>query len=228
MKKSHAGFWIGGAVVVIAAVYSAVVFLTKSTWSMSAWILYGFTMAAFLLTAIQCVAVARSSSGFVLDTALGVITLIYFVLQFVFGGIICMSFLDLPMVLVIVCEIILLAAYLVTVFTVYAAQSHNSSQNHNDQNAVQKMRLLERDILNMADQVTTAELKQALQKLAEDIHYSDVASFPGLADVEGRIAQNVAILQKELMDESFKSFTRIETIRQLIRERNQTAAILKR
>lgn len=139
-----------------------------------------------------------------------------------------MCFANVPATPVIICEIILLAAYLVIAFLMYAAQSHSSAQDHNDQKTVQKMRLLESDIQGFAEEATNPEIKQALKKLAEEIHYSDVVSHPGLADVEGRIAQNVAILQDELADQEADPLSRIETIRRLIKERDRTAAILKR
>lgn len=228
MKKSHAGFWVGIASLFIAAVYSAILFLVKTTFDVSVWMLYGFTMVAFLLITIQSVAASRKSSSIVMDTALGVVTLIYFGLQFIFGGIICMCFSDLPMTAVLVCEIILLAAYLVIAFIMYDAQSHSAAQDQNDQNAVRKMRLLESDILGMAEEQTDTDKKKALKALAEEIHFSDVATYPALVDVEGRIAQNVAILQDELTDEAADVYARIEAIRRLLKERNRTAAILKR
>lgn len=228
MKKSHAGFWVGIGMLFFAAVYSAIVFLVKTTFDLSAWMLYGFTMVAFLLIGIQMIAASRKSSSIVMDTALGIVTAIYFGLQFIFGGIICMCFSDLPMTAVLVSEIILLAAYLMVTFIMYAAQSHSAAQDHNDQKAVRKMRLLESDVLGMAEQQADASLKQALKALAEEIHFSDVSSFPGLADVEGRIAQNVAILQDELTDDSADVYARIESIRRLLKERDRTAAILKR
>lgn len=228
MRKSHAGFWVGLALVFLAAVYSAIVFLVKTTFDVSAWMLYGFTMAAFLLMAVQAVAASRKGSGIVMDTALGLVTLLYFGLQLIFGGVICMCFSGLPMTAVLVCEILLLAAYLGIAFMMYAAQSHSAAQERNDQQAVRKLRLLESDVLGMAEEQTDAERKQALQALAEEIHFSDVATDPALADVEGRIAQNVAILQEELTDEAADVPARIEAIRRLLKERNRTAAILKR
>lgn len=228
MKKNHAGFWVGFAVLFIAAIYSAILFLVKTTFDLSAWLLYGFTMAAFLLVAIQAIAAVKSGPGIAMDTALGVVTSIYFGLQFIFGGIVCMCFADLPTTPVLVCEIILLAAYLMLSFVMYGAQSHMSAQDHNDQNAVRKLRLLESDIQGMADQQTDSPLKQALMGLAEEIHYSDVVSLSALADVEGRIAQNVAILQDELTDDSADPLARIEVIRRLLKERDRTATILKR
>lgn len=228
MKKSHAGFWVGVAAFFLAAVYSVVLFLFKPNFDMTAWVLYGATMVAFLLVGIQAIASARTGSGVIMDTALGIVTAIYFGLQLIFGGVICMSFSDVPLTPVLVCEIIVLAAYLVIAFLMYAAQSSNAAQDHNNQKTVQKMRLLESDIQGMMEETTNPEVKKALKVLAEAIHYSDVVSLPGLADVEGRIAQNVAILQDELTDESADPLARIETLRRLLKERDRTAAILKR
>lgn len=175
MKKSHAGFWGGIASLFMAAIYSVIVFLVKPAFDISAWMLYGFTMVAFMLITIQTVAASRKSSSIVMDTALGVVTFIYFGLQFIFGGIICMCFSDLPMTAVLVCETILLAAYLVIAFVMYGAQSHSAEQDQNDPNAVRKMRLLESDILGMAEGQTAAAKKQALKTSAEEIHFSDGA-----------------------------------------------------
>ena len=80
----------------------------------------------------------------------------------------------------------------------------------------------------MMEEAANPELKKALKDLAEAIHYSDVVSLPGLADVDARIAQNVAILQDELTDENADPLARIETLRRLLKERDRTAAILKR
>ena len=80
----------------------------------------------------------------------------------------------------------------------------------------------------MMEETTNPDVKKALKDLTEAIHYSDVVSLPGLADVEGRIAQNIAILQDELTDESADPLARIETLRRLVKERDRTAAILKR
>ena len=228
MKKSHAGFWVGMAVFLIAAVYSVILFLVKTDFDMASWVLYGATMVAFLLVGIQAIASSRSGSGIVMDTTLGIVAAIYFGLQVIFGGIICMGFKDVPPTPVIVCEIILLAAYLVIEFLMFSAQSSNAAQDHNDRKTVQKMRLLESDVQGMMDETANPEVKKALKDLAEAIHFSDVVSLPGLSDVEGRIAKNIAILQDELNDENADPLGRIETLRRLLKERDRTAAILKR
>lgn len=228
MKRSYAGFWFGMASLFMAAIYSAIVFLVKSVFDISTWVLYGFTMVAFLLIAIQSLVTFRKSRNIFIDTVLQRVTLIYFSLQFILGGIICMCFHDLPLTAVLVWETILLAAYLVSALIMYGIQSHSASQDWNDRNAVCKMRLLESDILSMAEEQTDAAQKRALKALADEIHYSDAAVSPALADVEDRIARNVAILQKELTDETADVHARIEAVRRLLKERNRAAAILKR
>ena len=228
VKKSHAGLWFGIAVFFVAAVYSIILFLVKSRFDTASWVLYGATMIAFLLVGLQAVAATRGGSGIAMDTALGVVTAICFGLQFVVGGVVCMCFHGLPTIPVIIGEAVLLAACLFVAFVMYGAQSGNAAQDHNDQKAVQKMRLLESDVQGMAEEAADPRVKKALKDLAEAIHYSDVASLPGLADVEGRIARNVAALQDELSDGRADPLPRIETLRRLLKERDRTAAILKR
>ena len=111
MKKGNAGLWIGIAAFFLAAVYSVILFLLKPNFDMTAWVIYGATMVAFLLVGIQAIAFTRTGSGVIMDTALGIVTAIYFGLQLVFGGIVCMSFSDVPLTPVLVCEIIVLAAH---------------------------------------------------------------------------------------------------------------------
>lgn len=227
MKKNHAGFWVGLAILFIAAIYSVIVFLLKPSFDLSAWILYGFTMVAFLFVAIQAIASARSGAAVIMDTTLGIVSAVYFMLQFIFGGIVCMCFADLEIVPVLVGEIILLAAYLAITFLIYGAQSHMAAQDSRDLNTVQKMGRFESDVRGMADHQDDATLKQALNGLAEEIHYSDVASMPVLADVEGRIERNIANLHDELMEEGADVQKRIETIRRLLRERDREAMMAK-
>lgn len=228
MKKNHVGLWVGIAVLFAAAIYSVILFQVKPKFNLTAWVLYGATMIAFLLTGIQAIAFARGGSGIVMDASLGIVTAVYFGLQLIFGGIICMSFSDVPLTPVIIGEVVLLAVYLVITFLMYAAQSSNAAQDQQDRQAVQKIRLLESDVQGMMEETANPDVKKALKGLAEAIHFSDVVSLPGLADVEGRIAQNVAVLQDELSDEAADPLARIDTIIRLLKERDRTAEILKR
>lgn len=227
MKKGHAGFWVGISVFLIAVVYSVVLFLVKPSLDDSSRVLYVATIIAFLLFGMQAIASSRSKSAIVTESALGIVTAIYFGLQLIGGGILCMSFKSLPFTPVVISEIILLSAYLVFAFVMFAAQSSNAAQDHNDQKAVRRMRLLEDDVLELMDDAANPEVKKALKNLAEEVHFSDVVFLPALVDIDHLIARDIAILQAKLNDDDANVLTKIEEIDKLLRERKRIAAISK-
>ena len=228
MKKSHASFWLGLAVILMAVVYSAVVFLTKTTFDVSAWILYGFTLIAFVLLALQFITISHKGSAVITDSAINIVACIYFALQFVFGGIVCMCFQDLPMTTVMVSEIILLAIYLIIFFIMTGLQSHSIAQERNTHDAMQKMRILENRVIGMAEQEKDPAKKQLLTSLGEAIHYCDVSSFPELDSIDKRIDDNITLLQSNLHEEQVDISEMIENIQLLIKERDRTALLLKK
>lgn len=227
MKKSHSGLWLGFGVGFAAAIYSLALFLLKPAFDISAWVLYGATLLAFLLMGIQLVASAQKGSGVILSSALGIITTIYFLIQFIFGGIVCQFFSNLPLTPVVVAELVLVALYLLAAFAMNAAQSHSAAQDRNDAAAVRKLRLLESDVQGMLAETSDPQLKAALSELAEAIHFSDPSNDPALADIDGRIAQDVGILRLEIIDPKNDLQGRIREIRKLIDEHNRLAAIRK-
>ena len=227
MKNNHSGIWKGIALFFIAAVYSVILFLVKPSFDASAWMLYAATMIAFLLTGLQLLVTSGSGSAIVMDTLFQAVTAVYLGLQFIVGGVLCMFFSDLPLTPVVICEIILLAAYLVAAFLMYVPQISNAAQERADRNAVQKKLLWENDVLGMMEEASDPAIKKALKDLAETIHFSDTASLPGLAEVEGRIVQAIADLRDDLADPKADPLASMEAIRRLMKERDRTAAILK-
>lgn len=225
MKKSHAKSWLGFGVFFMAAVYSVIVFLVKPKFDISAWVLYGSTMIAFLLAGIQLVTMSGSGSGMVMDVTSLVITGIYFFIQLLFGGIIFLSREDLPLTPVVVCEIILLAAYLVISFVMNAARSSSTAQDKNDAAAVRSIRMMETDVLNLADSESNPAIKKALNGLAEEIHFATPSAGSGTADADYRISQNIAILKTELANRNGDPMRTISLIRDQLKERERAAAI---
>ena len=209
----------------MAAIYSVILFLVKPEFDTSAWVLYGSTMVAFLLAGIQLVTISGSGSGMVMDVTSLIITAIYFFIQLLFGGIIFMSREDLPLTPVVVCEIILLAAYLVISFAMNAARSHSTAQDQNDAAAVRSIQIMETDIRNMTDSENDPVIKKALNELAEEIHYAAPTGSSGTADVDYRISQNIAILRMELANRNGDPLQTISLIRNQLKERDRAAAI---
>ena len=228
MKKSHSGFWLGLVGTFSAAVYSVVLFLLKKQFNISAWMLYSFTMLSFLLLTVHMIAATRKSETFILDSALAFVTIAYFLVQFMVGGIICMFFSRLPETVVLVCELLLHAGYLVIAFFMYGAQSDSASQTYNGNKSVCKLLMLETEVLDMAQQQKDAALKDALKSLAEEIHFSDPTTLPALKNIDRRIVRNIETLQDELNNKAEDAYERIDLIQRLLKERNRTAVIMKK
>ena len=227
MKKAHSGRVVGFAVLFLAAVYSICVFLLKPHLDFAAWLLYGFTITAFLCVLGQILfANDKKTSPALHATVIGV-TVVYWAIQLIFGGIICMCFDNLSATAVAVCEIILIAIYLSVVFVFAGTKGHANAQDSADRAMIQTKKLWEMEILNLADSQTDTELKAALKSLAEEFHFSDVAAFPELADVEGQISNCIALLKDDVNINGIDTCGRIDELKRLISERNRKIMLLK-
>lgn len=229
MKRNRIGFWLVTAALLAAVVYSVVVFTVRPGFDTSAWILYGFTMGAFLMLAIQLGASVRQGSGAILDTALGMITGLYWALQFVFGGVVCMCFSGLAETPVLIAECVLLALYLSLFLTVNLAQRRNGSApvSHSKESAILRMQMLERDVQILAEQQSDPALRQALSEVAEQVHFCDATSMPELLDVDSRIEQRLQQLRGELTNPEADAMASVRALSVLIKERDMTAAAFK-
>lgn len=225
MKKSGAGLWASLAVVLAGGIYSAIVFLAKASMGATEWTLYGFTMAAFLLLAVQVSGTSRSAV--VLDTVLQMVTGIYFGVQLALGGILLMCFADLPTAPVFACELALFAVYVALSLAIFAKQSRSAAQSESDRDAVSWNRRMEDTVRALAGDAADPRLRQSLEKLAEAIHYSDPIVRLELAREDEEIARGVACLQDEVSGGGMP-LARIEVLLQLVKERDQKAMLLKR
>ncbi|MBQ7851008.1 MAG: hypothetical protein IJ343_14885 [Clostridia bacterium] len=229
MKRNRIGIWYVTAVVLAAIVYTVVLRLVKPVMDTSAWILYGFTLGAFVLLAIQLGASVRQGSGAILDTALGMIAGVYWALQFVFGGVVCMAFTGLAETPVLIAECVLLALYLGLSLMVNMAQTRNGSApvDHRKESAILRTKLLERDVQILAEQQTDPALRRALTELAEQVHFSDATSMPELLDVDSRIEQTLAQLRMDLADPAADALATVRALSVLVKERDMTVTAFK-
>ena len=228
MKKGHSGAWLGWTVLLCGAVYGFILFTLKPQMDNVAQLLFGFTLAAFIILAMQLMAASRKGVEMLFDMALTRFTIVYFVIQLCVGGIALMFFDGLPFIPVLIGEVVLLALYVVVFFMFNSAQSGASAQSINDRTAIKQLRMMESSVLTLADRQQDGDLKQALKALAEDIHFSDVSPHPQLAEIEKRISQNIELLEDELDKPGADPLDRIRRIKALLQERNRTAAILNR
>ena len=111
------GRWIRGSIGVGALCYIAIVLLLKSTWQSSTYVYFSFTLFAFLLVFADTF---RGAGDVIFRMISSAITHIYFLIQFIIGGILGVCFSPFNFIHSIVLELIVTAVY----FIVYLAFTH--------------------------------------------------------------------------------------------------------
>lgn len=85
---------------------------------------------------------------------------------------------------------------------------------------------LEQTVRGMITSGMDAPLKKELEKLADDIHYSDPMSAPALASIEREICDECEQLS-EIMSDPASAMETCKKIRKLVQTRNEKCALLK-
>lgn len=229
MSQKQSGFWGAITVLFAAAIYSAAVFLLKPSMDTSSWILYGATMLAFALLAVQGVTDGGSGMEVVLNVLTRPVAIVYFVGQLVVGGIICMSMNGLPPTPVAVVELIWLALYLVIQLVTGGWQSRADAQDAAAREAVRTLRVMENDVLSLADAQQDPAVKAALNSLAEEIHFSDAVSLPALESTDTALMAGIGRLGDQLRaGETAQALEAISRLQREVKDRNRAAAMLRR
>lgn len=224
MKKIRMAASVG--VLLVMTAFSAVLFLVKKSFCTADWVLYGGTMLALFLLGLRLLEFSKKSTQVVYDPLLDSTGAVFAGVHLIIGAV-CLCFLALPLIPVIIFEIVFYLIYMVVMSVFLSARSNDSKNRRAVSDSMTKLRLLEQDILSMADSEKNPERKQALEKLAEAAHFSDVSTHPGLSDVDARISENIARLQADLAAQDADPMERIHILTTLFKERNRTAAILR-
>jgi len=209
-----------------AVIYSAALFIIKGSLNVAQWVLYVFTLLSFLLLMLHLVSKGGKKHAAV-DAAAGMVAKLYFGLQFMLGGILGMCFDNLSKTVALIGCTLLLMVYLAVAIVAGTTKQSHSVQEKNSREGLNKLRFWESDLLGMAEKQTDFELRKALKDLAEEVHYSDAVSLPGLKEIEMSIERSIALLRLEMSDGASDVHPAIQNISSLMKERNRLAAILK-
>lgn len=203
---------------------NVIVFAVPTLKTVTFWIAYGFSVVAFGLQ-IGIWQFAFSHGGSLKSKALGIpvvhVGLIYLVAQMVALAV----FTALPLigswVALVVCAILLALAGISIVGTEFGKQEIDRIDKK-IQGKVFFIKSLQVDVELLVQQETDPETKTALEKLAEQIRYSDPMSHEALAGLENQIADKLSAL-KTAEDKA----TLINELDSLLTERNKKAKLLK-
>lgn len=214
------------SVLLVMAAFSAILFLVKKSFCAADWIVYGGTMLALFLLGLRLLEFSKKRTQVVYDPLLDSTGAVFAGVHLIIGSV-CLCFPVLPLIPMVIFEIVFYLIYAVVMSVLLSARSNGSQNRGVVSDALMKLRLLEQDIQAMADNEKNPERKQALEKLAEAAHFSDVSTHPGLSDVDARISESIARLQADLAAQDADPMERIHTLTALLKERNRTAAILR-
>ena len=189
--------------------------------------LYAFTLLAFLCLFLQTVTVSYGKHLVAFSAATIMVTIVYWAIQFVFGGIVCMHFEIQQQGMVLVAEMVLLVLYLILLFVLNSAHGHAQRQDILDRNAVSHIRKWESDIRNLSDQQQNAKNKKRLNELADEIHYLDVFEHDELMGQDKIITEEIARIRYRLEDGNEEIDDLIVELHNAVKERDRKAAILK-
>lgn len=203
---------------------NVIVFAVPTLKTVTFWIAYGFSVVAFGLQ-IGIWQFAFSHSGSLKSKALGIpvvhVGLIYLAAQLVA----LVVFTALPLidswVALVACAVLLALTGISIVGTEFGKQEINRIDNQ-IQGKVFFIKSLQVDAELLVQQETDPETKTALEKLAEQIRYSDPMSHQALAGLENQIADKLSAL-KTAEDKA----TLINELDSLLTERNKKAKLLK-
>ena len=229
MKKDQSSIIFGAIVVFIAVVYSIILFAVKGDFTTASWIIYGFTIFAFLALILDSYIPHQCGVRYpMLDVPLSVATNVFFFIQFICGGVIAMFLVAPDPTVTMIVEVIWLALYILAAFVFRVTQEIVQTQDENDSAKVIALRMMKTDLDVIASEVEDAVLKKSIANLAEAVSYSDPLSSQDLKESEERIKSNIAMLREEVDEgDSEKAKKRVDKIRRLLEDRNAKCAALK-
>lgn len=225
MKKDSSKFLMNIVVALLAVIYSVILFSAKSVFNITSWVGYGFTILAFLMVMFPMPGTQRYP---LLGASASAASLGYWLVQFLMGGLVFVIFDNINPYVALVISVILFIVYLIVSFTVLAVKESIETQDVNAETKVQFVRTMKAELSGVAALAQDAELKKKISVLAEDAGYSDPISGKELAELEGRIMNNIALLREDVDDgDAAKAAQRVDKIRAMVQERNAKCAILK-
>ncbi len=209
---------------ILFALFNVIAFVIPTDKKPTFWIAYVFSVVAFVLQIVVWT-LAWKNGDTLKSKFLGIpvihVGIVYLILQLIAFGVF-MALPNIPAwVAVVVCALILGISAVCMVGTQVGKNAIEQTEARVRQK-VFYIKSLQVDVELLAERETDTTVKASLQKLAEQIRFSDPISHEALADVENTIREKV-----EQLKTSDSKHDTIQEIHLLFVERNKKAKILK-
>jgi len=227
MKKNGL---LGGLILIIAmTVFNVVAFVIPHNSGGVFWCGYIFTMATFLLQ-ILFAFIAFGKADTLKKTFFGLpvaqLGVTYLVLQLIWG--LACIFAPIEVKLAIIVSAVLLGVYLVAIISAVIGRDTVKGIDAKIKVKTFFVKSLLVDVETLSTKAESTEIKDALDKLAETVKYSDPMSNEALQSVEGRISDKYNELESLVTAGDAESVLAIcEALDVLFVERNKKCKLLK-
>ena len=218
MKKGKATVSIGLIYVILLGVFNLLVFTIFKTHTKVFWLSYAFMTVAFI---VQILSMFLSFKTADVETAFFGIPLasfsIYYLCASLIVGAVFMVFQNAGFTLALVIQTLILAAFLIV-----QAIGENVKQN------VTNLKSILVDVEMLSSSCTDPELRQALNKLADTVKYSDPMSTAAVELVEQRIMRKISELRVSIDNNQIPDALQVcKELELLYVERNKKLALSK-
>lgn len=190
------------------------------------WITYAFLVVSFLLQVGTLFAFDRKSglNAIFFGMPLFGISAFFFGAE-AFLSVIFMTLsafnVNVPTVIVVILQLLVLAAYLVIALLALLAKNHITQLDQTIKQNVTNIRNLQADVLIAMEACTDSNVKEILRKFADDIRYSDPMTVPAVEALDVQIQTTVMEIKTAAYDGKFElveSLVRRGTLQ--LKERN--------
>ncbi len=222
---------------IIAALLNLIMFTVFKPWNLDSdnlkavfWFAYAFVMLALVLQVIALFTGRFDSGvesvffGFPLVKVSWFYLIITTILSVAFMILVAFG-VEVPLVLVIVLECLLLGLYLIAFIISYLHKSAVVQIDKTIKKNVFAIRTLVSDVEIMAESVTDMQMKAKLNKLAEDIRYSDPMTNEYVAELDLQLKDAIAELEVYVNDGDYVTAeAKIRQSQILVSKRNKRLA----
>ena len=229
MKKGKATISIGLIYVILLGVFNLLVFTISKTRTNVFWLSYAFMTVAF---AVQIVTMLLSFKTSDVETSFFGIPLvsfsIYYLCTSLVVGAVFMIFQNVGFILALVIQVLILAAFLIIAVISLLARDTVQAIGDNVKQNVTNLKSVLVDVEMLASSCSDPELRQALNKLADTVKYSDPMSTAAIELVEQRIMRKISELRVSMDNNQIPdALQACKDLEMLYVERNKKLALSK-
>ena len=196
------------------------------------WIAMGFTLiaiaASFFIT-IYAFGKGSKLVSKVYGFPIARVGFLYAAAQIVVLIVICIvaAFVKVPAWISIVLSILLLGAAAIGIIITDNIRDHVEAIDEQTQTVTKNVRYFRTNLSGLADRITDSEIRKALEKLEDELRYSDPVSSEATKEIEGEIEERIDGLKGKMDGEKTEILQDITEISYLVRERNRVCKASK-